>query len=212
MYTHAYYLLLRGNAEIKTGGTTEAPSTHYNAFGTMTPTHPADIKRGNCVCGQKRSFADTVAFDCMGVGMFTPSERTCFGDIDEVVTAFIHHLKAQILGNAFNVPLHRGDIFRGKIFDDSREKIYVMCSLVNWIAGYEGERTAGATAFATVKHKLLWIIPLETFRNIRDQAFSAGTNPSQQQLNVWREGTIHVVSAGPLAPGSWRLPLARSCV
>ena len=93
--------------------------------------------------------------DCKGIGMMCPSDRTSYGNFTQLVGAFVHHMKVQILGNAFNVPVKRGDIFRGRVFEDGSEKVFVTCTLLNCNDGFEGIRTVEKSEYATEKHKLV---------------------------------------------------------
>ena len=90
--------------------------------------------------------------------------------------------------------------------------MFVTCTLLNCNDGFEGIRTVEKSEYATEKHKLVWLIPMDMLDEDRSgtigdsvQGVEVGGSVWNKAIGLWEKGTLHVVSAGSLAQGSWRM-------
>ena len=143
-----------------------------------------------------------------------PTNKIVFRSVKQLIGIFCHHMKALILGNAFYVPVRPGDFLRARVFDDKRDKLNILCTLLNMGQGYQGVSSGFEKERGTDKHKLVWLIPVATLREARRHDGPTMMTPVVQGSNFWNEvvglwgkGTLHVLTAASLAAGSWQLTI-----
>ena len=161
---------------------------------------PADVLAHGCVCAQLAKFPKWLNEDC-GSGHFVVTRHTEVDAPNRFVPRLLHAMKFQVLSICRTCPVTSSAVLRGVISRFDLATLRVAATAEQFSREALGQPAAcpdtGNSWDISDKHKVLWIIPCGSLRDIIDGAEA-----------VWAKGSLHLAMSAPRHDFSqWRVKI-----